>query len=117
MKFLKIGFVTVLACWFLFVGAFLFWNFGPAVDVMGFKTKAANKVADYRDGSIGIERYRMLLDATEAYRNSKGEIPAAVAEGKELAPAAYLNEYLEKSGAKFRVRRIEGMEVDFYEIS
>jgi len=117
MKPFKIIIIAVFVCWFAFVGSYFFWNFGPSVEVMGFKTKAATKIADYRDGSLGIERYRMLLDATEAYKKSNPGVSAAISEGKELAPVDYLNAHLKRENAKFRVRRIDGMQVDFYEIS
>jgi len=117
MKYVKPVIIVIAVGWFLFVGTFLVWNFGPAFEVMGYKTKAAAKVAGYRAGSLGNARYRLLLDATEAYVASNDEATAAMKEGKALAPVPFLNAELKRTGAKYRVRSANGLEVDFYEIS
>lgn len=117
MKLLKIGLIAIGLVWFVAVGTALFWNFGPSTTIMGFSTRATADLAGHSAGSLGKERQLMLIDATRIYKQGETKISRPIADGKALAPVPYLNRHLERTGAKWRVRSVDGMDALVYEIS
>lgn len=117
MKLLKTGLILIGLVWMGAVGTALFWQFGPSTTIMGFSTRATSQLAGHRKGSLGRERQLMLIEATRQYTQRKSGNSPVAAEDQALAPAPYLNRHLERAGAKWRVRSVEGMDALVYEIS
>ena len=117
MNYLKAGLALVAFAWLATVSLTLFWYLGPSVDIAGFSTRAAQETSDYRAGSIGRQRQRLLEAATRSYVTARPNAPERMVAGETFAPPAYLNRELERMGEKWRVRSVDGLAVDVYEIS
>lgn len=103
--------------WLTMVAAVMFWQFWPHKTLLGFNTRASTFVDGHRRGSIGDERQRMLHDATRLYREQSPDAAASIAEGEGFAPVPFLNRELKRQGAKWRVRSINGLDAEIYEVS
>ncbi len=69
------------------------------------------------EGSIGQERETAVIAATRRYVEAHPDAPAAMRQGRELAPVEALNADLAARHAEFRVRAVEGTRAQFYEVS
>lgn len=67
--------------------------------------------------TVGERRIAILRKLTSEYIASKPDIDLAISSGKRLAPAPYLNRRLEKNGAAWRVRSVDGLEAETYSVS
>lgn len=112
----------------LAVGAAVFWIGLPALGahiLFGQSpvahqirpTKAEPKFANSGEGSIGNARKAAVIAATRRYVAAHPDAPAAMREGRELAPVEVLNADLAAHRAGFRVRAVRGMRAQFYEVS
>lgn len=72
---------------------------------------------DFAVGSLGTERRKALIEATKLYVKRNNDAPEAMVEGRELAPADFLNEQLAEHGERFRVRKVDGMDADIFEVA
>jgi len=80
-------------------------------------TKAHVQYASTGHGSIGSEREAAVIEATRRYVAAHPEAPLAMREGRELAPLAALNADLKERNARFRVKAVEGLRAQFYDVS
>lgn len=104
--------------WIVLIGFGFHYFYGPRAGVVGLgKIEKHELEATFGEGSIGRERERILLDATKKYVDANPDAPAAMAQGKALAPEDFLNEELSRRHAKFRVRDVHGMKAYIYEVS
>ena len=78
---------------------------------------AGREVSDFEQGSLGGERRGLLLETTRRYVAEHPDAPAAMAEGKELAPEDFINHELASRHAKWRVRDVHGMSAHIYDVS
>lgn len=99
---------------FAFFG--LFASGGITVDQHS-STAMRDPHADFAVGSLGTERRKALIAATQLYVKQNGDAPAAMAQGKELAPPAFLNEQLAEHHQRFRVRSVDGLDADIYDVA
>ena len=67
--------------------------------------------------TIGDRRRAILRKLTSEYIASNPNVDLAISSGKRLAPAPYLNRRLEKNGAAWRVRSIDGLDAETYLVS
>lgn len=72
---------------------------------------------DFAAGSLGTERRKALIAATRLYVKQNSDAPAAMVDGEELAPPAFLNEQLAQHNERFRVRKVDGMNADIYDVA
>lgn len=115
----RYGPALFLAGWLALMafGAFeLFGGRGPSHQIRA-NGKVHEELAVTEAGSLGGEREALLVAATRRYVKEHPEAPAAMVEGKELAPADYLNERLSEQQAHFRVRSVKGMRAELYDVS
>ena len=115
----RFGLPMVAATWlgiFAIGGYFLFTFGGPHHVIVG-SGKAHEQIASIAAGSTGSEREAALMAATRRYIETHPDAPSAMREGKELAPADFLNEDLAAHNRKFRVRKVIGTNAELYEVS
>lgn len=117
MTVLRIGFVLAGVAWISLLGAVLFWHFGPSAEVFGVSTRAASLPGGHSVGSLGKERYLILVEATRLYKEGRGTVSSEIEDGTAFAPTDFLNSELQTLGAKWRVRSTNGLEARIYEIS
>ena len=112
------GLAAFALFWFALLGAGGYVLFTPSPTAHQIRPEAVHREAS-RDtaGSMGHERYAALRAATRRYAAQDPEAPAALAQGRELAPVDFLNEELARAHAHYRVRRVEGGKVEFYNVS
>jgi hypothetical protein len=92
--------------------------FGPSpVALDGDGSKAQVPDGATRSGSLGDLRERVVRAATRRYVASHPDAPAAMREGRALAPVDVLNADLAAHRAPFRVRKVQGAKARFYEVS
>lgn len=77
----------------------------------------ADTPSDTKAGTLGNERLAQLLRDTRLYVSQHPDASPAMKAGKELAPAEFLNEQLEKRGEKFRVTKVKGLTVEMFNVS
>jgi hypothetical protein len=99
---------------FAFFG--LFATGGITVDQHASKARH-DPHADFAAGSQGTERRKALIAATRLYVERNHDAPVAMAQGKELAPPEFLNEQLAEHHERFRVRKVDGLDADIYEVT
>lgn len=117
MKSLNIGLTAAAIAWVAGIASFAFWQFGPSVDYRGMQTRAAG-VSEHGDArSIGFGRQRELAEMSKRLAESGAVTSVDVAEGRELAPVADLNAELERTGASWRVRKVDGLVAETFDIS
>jgi hypothetical protein len=80
-------------------------------------TKAEPHFATAGAGSIGSTREAAVIAATRRYVAAHPDAPAAMREGRELAPVEALNADLAAQKAGFRVRAVKGRRAQFFEVS
>jgi len=74
--------------------------------------------SDTKSGTLGNERLAILLGDTKAYvAEHPDKATPAMKSGKELAPVDYLNAKLEERGDKFRVSKVNGLNVEMFSVS
>ncbi|MCB2076429.1 MAG: hypothetical protein KDE55_01895 [Novosphingobium sp.] len=117
MSYWKIGLATAGLVWILLIGGVLFWNFAPADNHLNAPTAAAAEANDGVPGSNGAARNAALARATRSYVEQNDDAAVALVEGRELAPLPFLNEELERQGAKWRVRSVDGLVAQTYDVS
>lgn len=67
--------------------------------------------------SEGDYRYALLIKLTRQYVKTHPDASAAMRNGEALAPMAFLNEELEATGVKWRVREIHGTVADTFDVA
>jgi hypothetical protein len=68
--------------------------------------------------SVGGTRDHRLSEITKIYiAEAGGKVTPAIKSGSELAPVPFLNQELEEAGAKWRVRKVDGLTADTYDVS
>jgi len=97
------------------VAMVLVWQFGSDDPLIAFGGEAP--VVAYDAGSVGGTRDTKLKLLTERYMSLDEEISAGMKAGTELAPIEFLNQELEREGSKWRVRKVDGLVADTYDIS
>lgn len=108
----------VLVAWVVALGFGFHYFFGSEAGVEGMgKIERHELDATFGQGSTGIERKAILMEATRDYVAAHPDAPRAMAEGRELAPEDFLNQELERRHARFRVRDVQGMMLNIYEVS
>lgn len=109
--------IAALVGWVGIIGAGFHFLFGyhPPADHVGPVVHAEE--TDFAAGSLGKERRDLLIAATRRYVQSHPNAAASMREGKELAPAEFLNEQLGQAHEKFRVRSVKGMIADIYDVT
>lgn len=118
-RYAKFYVPLIVVAWLglLFFGYYeLFGSRGPSHQIRGAGT-VNEQIADTEAGSLGSEREALLVEATKQYVQEHADAPAEMAQGKELAPADYLNEYLSAHAARFRVREVKGTRAEMYDVS
>ncbi|PEQ11956.1 hypothetical protein B2G71_14340 [Novosphingobium sp. PC22D] len=114
---LKIGVLGVVwICFLVFAFVGLFISGGITID-QNAPQASRNQHDDFAAGSLGTERRARLIAATKLYVEQHQDAPAAMAEGKELAPPEFLNEELARHKQRFRVRKVDGLDADIYEVA
>ncbi|MCB2076428.1 MAG: hypothetical protein KDE55_01890 [Novosphingobium sp.] len=68
-------------------------------------------------GSQGGERLAELKRETQLYIQRHPDAAPDIREGKALAPVDFLNEELAAHGEKFRVRKVDGLSAEMYDVS
>ena len=91
------------------------WQFGSDDPLISVGGKAP--VVGYDAGSVGSTRDAKLKLLTEQYLSLNEEISAGMKAGTELAPVEFLNRELQREGSKWRVRKVDGLVADTYDIS
>lgn len=113
------GLVTFLVLWiglFILGGYFLFFGNGGAHGIRG-SGETHSQIAGHRADTLGADRHAALIAATKRYVAEHPDAAPEIAQGKQLAPREFLNEELSRTHEKFRVRRVEGLEAEIYEVS
>ncbi|MCK9543202.1 MAG: hypothetical protein M0R03_14370 [Novosphingobium sp.] len=82
--------------------------------MLGLGDASLNRRIQYTDGQLRNDR---LLELTELYIAQNPHMPGGAAPGTFLAPVPFLNEQLKSSGSKWRVRTVEGISAETYDIS
>jgi hypothetical protein len=90
------------------------WQFGSDDPLIAFGAEAP---ATNDAASVGGSRDTQLRLLTERYMSQNEGISAGMKAGTELAPIEFLNGELEREGRKWRVRTVDGLVVDIYDIS
>lgn len=114
-----IFFSLIGAAWFGFLAFAFFGLFATGgITVDQHASKAVHDPhADFASGSLGTERRKALIAATRLYVEQNRDAPVAMAEGKELAPPDFLNEQLAEHNERFRVRKVDGMNADIFDVT
>ena len=113
------GLAIIFVFWLAVIltgGYFLFLSNSTAHGIRGSGEVHALE-SGHEAGSIGAERQAVLIAASKRYAESHPEASPQIAAGKALAPADFLNEELSRLHAHFRVREVDGMEAEIYEVS
>ncbi len=79
-------------------------------------TAAHAQFATLGQGSLGQKREAAVIAATRRYVGAHPDAPAAMREGRELAPVDVLNADLASQHVDFRVRAVKGIRAQFYEV-
>lgn len=115
----KLGLGAILLGWIAILGVafhFLFQTTPPLSPDHNVALYDASE--DFSVGSLGVERRAELLADTKLYLSEhKDDAAPAVVQGKELAPADFLNRKLADHGMKWRVSKVSGMNAEIYEVS
>lgn len=69
----------------------------------------SHRVGNTRDATLGT--------LTRLYIAQDNGVSARVRSGEELAPVDFLNQELERQGEKWRVRDIDGLNANIYDVS
>lgn len=101
--------VAVLAV--AMVAGLLVWKVVPEL------TRDHDQMATTRPGTVGGHRAALLREITAEYAATKSDVAPRVASGDQLAPATVLNQELERRGAKWRVRDVNGARAEIYLVS
>ncbi|MCB2074483.1 MAG: hypothetical protein H6917_05525 [Novosphingobium sp.] len=91
------------------------WQFGPGEPLISFGSEAPR--AAHGASSVGASRNAKLKLLTEQYVALDDGISAGMRSGAEFAPMEFLNRELQREGSKWRVRKVEGLVADTYDIS
>lgn len=71
----------------------------------------------YGGYAVGDDRFATLNKITKTYVAQNADASADMREGKALAPLAFINEQLELEGLRWRVRHVNGLVADIYDVS
>jgi hypothetical protein len=110
MTYLRSALVVAVVA-FVMVGGFLAWQVIPEL------TRDPGQIAVARPGTVGGHRAALLREITAEYAAAEAGVSPKIASGDQLAPEAFLNKELERRGAKWRVRDVNGIEADIYLVS
>ena len=109
--------VAGLVGWVAVIGLGFHFLFGYHMPQDRVAPVVHSEATDFAAGSLGNERRAVLISVTKRYVKSHPDAAAPMREGKELAPADYLNEQLDETHEKFRVRSVKGMVADIYDVT
>ena len=109
---------TLVIVWTLFLAAgfYALIAFSPIPRQIR-PTHVAEQMSVTAAGSEGADRLAILKRDTRIYVQSHPDAPADVVAGKVLAPAEFLNDQLKRDGEKFRVRKVDGMRAEMFDVS
>ena len=109
---------TLTIVWTLVLsGAFyLLFSFSPGSHLIR-PHKLTETMSNTAAGSGGAARLDVLVRDTSLYVKQNPDAAPDVVAGKALAPAEFLNDQLKRDGEKFRVRKVEGLHAEMYDVS
>ncbi|MCB2047394.1 MAG: hypothetical protein KDE32_04110 [Novosphingobium sp.] len=99
------------------LGAHILFGQSPVAHQIRANGTVHAQYASTSQGSLGNAREEAVIAATERYVAAHPDAPAAIREGKELAPTEALNADLAAHQARFRVRSVKGMKAQFFDVS
>lgn len=114
---LRFGTALFFALWVVAVGIGLVWHYGPDLREYGFSTRSGDEMSGQTSVSLGRNRHEVLADATRKYLREGNAGTVEMKEGKTFAPPEFLNRELGRLGEKWRVRSVDGLTVDIFEVS
>jgi hypothetical protein len=103
--------LAVVAIAIVMVVGLLVWKVVPEL------TRDHDQMATARPGTVGGHRAALLREITAEYAAGNDHAAPKVASGDQLAPATFLNKELERRGAKWRVRDVNGAKAEIYLVS
>ncbi len=115
-KLLLVGGAAVFWIGLPALGAHILFGQSPVAHQIR-PTKAEPQFAAAGEGSIGNARNAAVIAATRRYVAAHPDAPAAMRDGRELAPVEALNADLAAHKAGFRVRAVKGLRAQFYAVS
>ncbi|MEZ5743489.1 MAG: hypothetical protein R3D89_07120 [Sphingomonadaceae bacterium] len=107
----------LIAGWLSFFAVGGYFAFSHKSDPPHLTVKQHELVADMENDGLGKQRREALEEATRHYVDAHPEADAAMREGKAFAPVEFINEELATKGAHWRVRKIDGLKAQIYEVS
>ena len=113
----KLGVPLMVAGWlsfFFFGGVMLFSH---ASDPPHLDVAPHEMVADTQSDGLGKQRRAALEEATRHYLAAHPEAVKALGHGRGYAPVEFINEELAAKGLRWRVRKIDGLKAQIYEVS
>jgi len=108
---------TLMIAWTLFLAAGFYALVALSPGTKQIRpTHVTEEMSVTATGSEGGDRLAILKRDSEVYAKAHPDAADVVA-GKALAPADFLNEQLKRDGEKFRVRKVDGLRAEMYDVS
>jgi hypothetical protein len=114
---LRLGTTLFFTLWAVAIAFALVWHFGPDLRQYGFATRSSAEMSGHASISLGRNRDQVLAEATRTYLRQGNPGTPEMKAGTALAPPEFLNDELDRLGEKWRVRTVDGLTVDIFEVS
>jgi len=112
MTFFRLG-VAFLGIALLILIGFAALKLSPAISGTTEATRSTNAPR-----TVGRARNLHLIELSQRYVAPDKATPSiALKTGDAMAPVQFLNDELQKNGTKWRVRSVDGLEAETYDVS
>ncbi|MCB2060132.1 MAG: hypothetical protein R3E09_08960 [Novosphingobium sp.] len=117
MSSTRTGLAVLIGFAFLpLLGIVFVWQFSPGGMTLASGSRHSQK-SPHLEASVGASRGVKLKLLTQQYLSLNQGVSSRVEAGTELAPIEFLNQQLKREGVKWRVREVNGLVADTYDIS